>query len=53
MTTRAVLTFMNSDGKKEIRFFKTVAEAKNAVEFLRTTRPGKFYDFKIKIIKPY
>ena len=42
MTTRAVLTFENTNGKQEIRFFKTAAEAKAAITNLRTLNPGQF-----------
>lgn len=52
-TTRAVLTFENANGKQEIRFFRTIAEAQNAIASLRSFGQGRYYNFKIKIIKPY
>ena len=52
MTTRAILTYNTSDGRKEIRFFKTVNEAKQMIETLRSCGAGKYFDFKIKIVKP-
>lgn len=50
--TRVVLTF-ESANKKEIRFFKTRNEAENAIFVLRQVHPGKYYNFKIKILKSY
>ena len=52
MTTRVVLTF-ESDDKKEIRFFKTVNEAKNAIFVFKKMHPDKYRNFQIKVIKPF
>lgn len=51
MTTRAILTYETIDGKKITLFFKTVNEAKARINFLRRFE-GKYYNFKIKIVKP-
>ena len=51
MTTRAILTYESVDGHKETRFFKTANEAKQTVEFLRSNCAGKYFNFKIKIVK--
>lgn len=53
MTTRAVLTYENMNGKKQILFFKTIAEAQEMIATLRSCGAGTYYNFKIKIIKPY
>ena len=53
MTTRAILTYDNADGHQEIRFFKTVNDAKRYIKFLRENSSNTFYNFKIKIVKPY
>ena len=52
MTTRAILTYESSDGRKIIRFFKTANEAKEAIENVRALCPNKYFNFKIKIVKP-
>lgn len=52
MTTRAILTFENANGKKEIRFFKTIAEAQDMIHTLRKLGSNNYYNFKIKIVKP-
>lgn len=53
MTTRTILTYETTDGRKEIRFFKTIAEAQEMIATLRSCGAGTYYNFKIKIVKPY
>lgn len=51
MTTRAILTYENANNEQEIRFFKTIEEARQRIEYLCSLRNG-YHNFKIKVIKP-
>lgn len=53
MTTRAILTFDSVNNGKEVRFFRTYAEAKEAIKIIRNLRKGQCSNFQIKIVKPY
>ena len=50
---RFVVTYCDANKQNRIRFFKTLVEAKDFINFMRSFGSGSFSEFKIKVIKPY
>lgn len=50
---RFVVTYCDANKQNQIRFFKTLVEAKDFINFMRSFGSGSFSEFKIKVIKPY
>lgn len=50
---RYIVTYTDANHNKQIRFFKKCTEMKTFLDFMRDNGSAPFYDFQIKMIKPY
>jgi hypothetical protein len=50
---RYILTYTDANNNKQIRFFRTLSETKKYMNLLRENGSCPYYNFKIKIVKPY
>ena len=49
---RFILTYEDANHEKKIRFFKTYIEAEQIIAQLRSLKPGQYYNFHIKVVRP-
>ena len=50
---RFIVTYYDANKEKKIRFFKTLVDARNFINYMRSLGSGMYKDFEIKIVKPY
>ena len=50
---RFVVTYCDANKQNRVRLFKTLLEATEFINFMRSFGSGSFSEFKIKVIKPY
>ena len=48
-----MITYYDANHEKQIRFFRSFERASKFIKMTRKSGSNLFYDFKIKIIKPY
>ena len=50
---RFIVTYYDANKEKKIRFFKTLVDAREFINYMRSVSSGCFSNFEIKIVKPY
>lgn len=50
---RFIVTYYDANKEKKIRFFKTLVDAREFINYMRSVDSGHFSNFEIKIVKPY
>ena len=50
---RFIVTYCDANKEKRIRFFKTLVDAREFINYMRSVGSGCFSNFEIKIVKPY
>ena len=50
---RYIITYSDANHEKQIRFFRSFEKATKFMKWMRKNGSNLFYDFKIKIVKPY
>ena len=50
---RFIVTYYDANKEKKIRFFKTLVDAREFINYMRSVGSGYFSNFEIKIVKPY
>lgn len=50
---RFIVTYYDANKEKKIRFFQTLIDAREFINYMRSFGSGCFSNFEIKIVKPY